>query len=74
MEAEPGREIYRRHRERLGRHLLREDRSDYSLEDGAVFTAVCLDHGGYEVHVDPELDGIVVPSRPFRAWKVEYRR
>jgi len=25
-------------------------------EDGAVFTAVCLDHGGYEVHVDPEDD------------------
>ena len=23
-------------------------------EDGAVFTAVCLDHGRYEVHVDPE--------------------
>jgi ASC-1-like (ASCH) protein len=22
-------------------------------EDGAVFTAVCLDHGRYEVHVDP---------------------
>jgi len=25
-------------------------------EDGAVFTAVCFDHGGYEVHVDPEDD------------------
>lgn len=24
MQAEPGREIYRKHRERLGRHLLRE--------------------------------------------------
>lgn len=23
-------------------------------EDGATFTAVCLDHGGYETHVDPE--------------------
>ncbi|MGH3614533.1 MAG: AAA family ATPase [Pseudonocardia sp.] len=32
MEAEPGREIYRKHRERLGRHLRREDRHDYSLE------------------------------------------
>ena len=32
MEAEPGREIYRKHRERLGRHLLREDRHEYSLE------------------------------------------
>lgn len=25
-------------------------------EDGAVFTAVCYDHGSYEVHVDPEDD------------------
>jgi ASC-1-like (ASCH) protein len=25
-------------------------------EDGAVFTAVCFDHGGYEVHIDPEDD------------------
>ena len=25
-------------------------------EDGAAFTAVCLDHGRYEVHVDPEDD------------------
>ncbi|MGQ0774495.1 MAG: ASCH domain-containing protein [Pseudonocardiales bacterium] len=25
-------------------------------EDGAVFTAVCLDHDRYEVHVDPEDD------------------
>ncbi|MEV7806666.1 ASCH domain-containing protein [Microbispora sp. NPDC088329] len=25
-------------------------------EDGATFTAVCLDHGGYEVHIDPEDD------------------
>jgi len=23
-------------------------------EDGATFTAVCLDHGDYEVHIDPE--------------------
>ncbi|WP_346731478.1 hypothetical protein [Actinacidiphila reveromycinica] len=25
-------------------------------EDGATFTAVCLDHGGYEAHIDPEDD------------------
>lgn len=25
-------------------------------EDGATFTAVCLDHGPYEVHIDPEDD------------------
>jgi ASC-1-like (ASCH) protein len=25
-------------------------------EDGATFTAVCLDHGDYEAHVDPEDD------------------
>lgn len=25
-------------------------------EDGATFTAVCFDHGAYEVHVDPEDD------------------
>lgn len=25
-------------------------------EDGATFTAVCLDHGDYEVHIDPEDD------------------
>lgn len=30
MEAEPGREIYRKHRARLGRHLRREDRHEYS--------------------------------------------
>jgi predicted ATPase len=29
---EPGREIYRKHRERLGRHLQKEDRREYSLE------------------------------------------
>ncbi|MGH3766444.1 MAG: ASCH domain-containing protein [Pseudonocardiaceae bacterium] len=23
-------------------------------EDGATFTAVCFDHGGYEAHIDPE--------------------
>lgn len=23
-------------------------------EDGATFTAVCFDHGGYETHIDPE--------------------
>ena len=32
MKDEPGRTIYRRHRERLGRHLRREDRRAYSLE------------------------------------------
>jgi len=37
MRAEPGREIYRRHRERLGRHLRREDRHEYSLEVLAAF-------------------------------------
>jgi len=25
-------------------------------EDGATFTAVCFDHGGYEAHIDPEDD------------------
>ncbi len=30
MEAEPGREIYRKHHARLGRHLRREDRHEYS--------------------------------------------
>ncbi len=25
-------------------------------EDGALFTATCLDHGSYEVHIDPEDD------------------
>ncbi|MFG3343351.1 ASCH domain-containing protein [Glycomyces sp. NPDC048151] len=25
-------------------------------EDGATFTAVCMDHGPYEVHIDPEDD------------------
>jgi ASC-1-like (ASCH) protein len=25
-------------------------------EDGAAFTAVCFDHGSYEVHIDPEDD------------------
>ncbi|MCK2245272.1 MULTISPECIES: ASCH domain-containing protein [unclassified Crossiella] len=25
-------------------------------EDGAMFTAVCMDHGVYEVHIDPEDD------------------
>lgn len=31
-EGEPAREIYRKHRERLGRHLRVEDRRDYSRE------------------------------------------
>jgi predicted ATPase len=37
MAAEPGREIYRKHRARLGRHLRREDRHEYSLEVLAAF-------------------------------------
>lgn len=39
MTAEPGREIYRKHRERLGRHLRAEDRRVYSLEVLAAFVA-----------------------------------
>ncbi|WP_158299640.1 AAA family ATPase [Glycomyces paridis] len=37
MEEEPGRAIYRRHRDRLGRHLRKEDRREYSLEVLAAF-------------------------------------
>jgi len=44
MEAEPGREIYRKHRERLGRHLRREDRHEYSLEVLAAFIAEYTAH------------------------------
>lgn len=44
MEAEPGREIYRKHRERLGRHLRREDRHEYSLEVLAAFIAEYTEH------------------------------
>jgi predicted ATPase len=39
MVEEPGREIYRRHRERLGRHLRKEDRRAYSLEVLEAFIA-----------------------------------
>ncbi len=44
MEAEPGREIYRKHRMRLGRHLLREDRREYSLEVLQAFVAEFTAH------------------------------
>lgn len=44
MEAEPGREIYRTHRERLGRHLRREDRREYSLEVLEAFIAEYSTH------------------------------
>jgi predicted ATPase len=44
MQAEPGREIYRKHRERLGRHLLREDRRAYSLEVLEAFIAEYTSH------------------------------
>lgn len=44
MEAEPGREIYRKHRERLGRHLRREDRHEYSLEVLQAFIAEYTAH------------------------------
>jgi predicted ATPase len=44
MVEEPGREIYRRHRERLGRHLLRDDRREYSLEVLEAFIAEYTAH------------------------------
>ncbi|MFI7673368.1 AAA family ATPase [Actinophytocola sp. NPDC049390] len=44
MTEEPGREIYRRHRERLGRHLRREDRREYSLEVLSAFIAEYTAH------------------------------
>lgn len=44
MVEEPGREIYRKHRERLGRHLRREDRREYSLEVLAAFVAEYTAH------------------------------
>jgi predicted ATPase len=44
MRAEPGREIYRKHRERLGRHLRREDRHAYSLEVLEAFIAEYAGH------------------------------
>ncbi|GAA3729606.1 putative ATPase [Spinactinospora alkalitolerans] len=39
MESEPGRAIYRKHRERLGRHLRAEDRREYSAEVLEAFVA-----------------------------------
>jgi predicted ATPase len=39
MEAEPGRAIYREHRQRLGRHLQREDRREYAAEVLQAFIA-----------------------------------
>lgn len=44
MATEPGREIYRKHRERLGRHLRREDRREYSLEVLSAFIAEYASH------------------------------
>jgi predicted ATPase len=44
MSDEPGREIYRRHRQRLGRHLRREDRREYSLEVLEAFVAEYTAH------------------------------
>lgn len=44
MQDEPGREIYRKHRERLGRHLRREDRHEYSLEVLDAFVAEYTAH------------------------------
>ena len=44
MTEEPGREIYRKHRARLGRHLLREDRREYSLE---VLRAFIAEYSGH---------------------------
>src|SRR5262245_41721964 len=41
---EPGREIYRKHRERLGRHLRKEDRREYSLEVLDAFVAEFTAH------------------------------
>jgi len=44
MVNEPGREIYRKHRERLGRHLRPEDRREYSLEVLEAFIAEYISH------------------------------
>lgn len=44
MKEEPGREIYRKHRERLGRHLRKEDRREYSLEVLEAFVAEFAAH------------------------------
>lgn len=43
-EGEPAREIYRKHRERLGRHLQVEDRRDYSREVLEAFVAEYTAH------------------------------
>jgi predicted ATPase len=43
-EGEPAREIYRKHRERLGRHLQIGDRREYSREVLAAFVAEYTDH------------------------------
>lgn len=39
METEPGRAIYRKHRQRLGRHLRTEDRREYAAEVLDAFIA-----------------------------------
>lgn len=44
MEAEPGRVIYRKHRERLGRHLRAEDRREYAAEVLEAFIAEFEQH------------------------------
>jgi predicted ATPase len=44
MKEEPGRAIYRKHRERLGRHLRREDRREYSVEVLEAFIAEYTSH------------------------------
>ncbi|WP_434444647.1 AAA family ATPase [Lentzea sp. E54] len=44
MVDEPGREIYRKHRERLGRHLQKDDRREYSLEVLEAFVAEYTAH------------------------------
>lgn len=44
MAEEPGREIYRKHREQLGRHLRREDRRAYSLEVLEAFIGEYIAH------------------------------
>jgi len=44
MKEEPGREIYRKHRERLGRHLRKEERREYSLEVLDAFIAEYTAH------------------------------
>lgn len=43
-EGEPAREIYREHRDRLGRHLQVADRRDYSRDVLAAFVAEFCDH------------------------------